>query len=430
MANGDSLSSKLGLAFPFGVSEQEQREMQENADYNEQMRAFYNQMAADRASAGLTGGPPVDPSGDNLADYLFGIERMQATAPFIRGDVGAIRGYDAEAALKAAMSGIGDIRGRQMGLADILGARVRGEGQSLAELQLQKTLEDNQRRIAGGLSGTRGLSPDLQRRLITQAGARMQQSAAREGALLRAKEQQDAQTALASLLAGVRGQEVEERKGAFEATARDLERARLNQAAELDRQRIQVSANQPYTEGNIFKIAETAAGAASGAGAAKGAGAGFDGGRMPQDLAMADGGKMPKSKITAAHKMAKELLKKGDFRKRYGKEAESVAYATAMAREKEGKADGGEMKLARLDNRKNDVIPAMLSEGEAVIPRSIMKSSDPAGRSAAFIAALEKNKSPKEAKKVALSGESPMAYVLELEKRIAELEAKLKSKKK
>lgn len=40
------------------------------------------------------------------------------------------------------------------------------------------------------------------------------------------------------------------------------------------------------------------------------------------------------------------------------------------------------------DNLKNDTVPAMLSPGEVVIPRSVMNSDDPVGNSAKFVAAV------------------------------------------
>lgn len=50
------------------------------------------------------------------------------------------------------------------------------------------------------------------------------------------------------------------------------------------------------------------------------------------------------------------------------------------------------------DSSKNDTIPAMLSPGEAVIPRSIMQSDDPVAGAAKFVAALVKDHDKKHGK--------------------------------
>lgn len=57
----------------------------------------------------------------------------------------------------------------------------------------------------------------------------------------------------------------------------------------------------------------------------------------------------------------------------------------------QGKMVPGKAKASG-DNLKNDVVPAMLSPGEVVIPRSVMQSEDPIGNSAKFVqAVLAKN---------------------------------------
>jgi hypothetical protein len=167
----------------------------------------------------------------------------------------------------------------------------------------------------------------------------------------------------------------------------------------------------------------------------------------------AEGGKvdkpMPKAKIIAAHAAAKKNVKA--FKKEYGKEeGKDIAYATMMKMAKENKladggklkkddpstyitedgketrrglwanvhmkrereerqnmADGGEMnaamgKLAKMDNEKNDTIPAMLSPGEIVIPRSIVNAPNAPMAAAKFVQALLENKDKKDAKMLAL----------------------------
>ena len=94
---------------------------------------------------------------------------------------------------------------------------------------------------------------------------------------------------------------------------------------------------------------------------------------IPLIAGLAEGGKvkMPKAKIATMTKLAKEnKLSHGD--------------------------------LTKLDNKKNDVVPAMLSEGEIVVPRSITHSPNAPKAAATFVEALLANKKPKEAKMEAL----------------------------
>ncbi len=58
---------------------------------------------------------------------------------------------------------------------------------------------------------------------------------------------------------------------------------------------------------------------------------------------------------------------------------------------KGGAIDGGAVPgkaKVRGDSLKNDIVPAMLSPGEVVIPRHVMQSKDPVGNSAKFVAAI------------------------------------------
>ena len=101
-------------------------------------------------------------------------------------------------------------------------------------------------------------------------------------------------------------------------------------------------------------------------------------------------GGMAKSKITAAHKKAKELMP--EFQKEYGKEkGKSIAYATMMKQEKEKMADGGMPKgkgavmaiVARLAKKPMEMSEKMGEEGEE------MESEEMGGMREAKMAAAE-----------------------------------------
>jgi hypothetical protein len=313
---------------------------------------------------------------------------------------------------QAAEAGRG-IAGQQQSLADILAARARGEGgPSLAEMQLQQTLEQNRRAAAGALAGAgRGINPALAQRLLLQQQSTLGQQAAGQGAILRAQEQLAAQQALGQQLAGMRGAEQaqfgtsgqlglgQEKLGVETQEAqrqRELEVALANQRAEQERQRLQQQQEESI-QGASERQREALGDAAIEAGkfgmqAAK-LGLFAEGGKVEAKK------KMPKAKIIAAHAAAKKAMP--NFQEQYGEEkGKAVAYATMMKMAKKNKLAEGD--LAKLDNKKNDVVPAMLSEGEAVIPRSIMMSPKPAQAAAKFVDALIKNKDKKTAKMEAL----------------------------
>lgn len=311
------------------------------------------------------------------------------------------------------------LAGQQQDLASQLAARARGEGTSIAELQLQRTAEENARRASGALRGVRGINPALAQRLLLQQQAKIQQQTAADAALLRAKEQQAAQQLLGTQLAGMRGSELDtargigtlgleqEKLGAGLEEARkgrELDIEKTQQEKDLERQRLQIEENKRAAEdtGLVGQIGEAATEIGKAVARAK-TGGGFNGGNVNADntIGMAKGG-LTKEKLTEAHSAAKKALKSGEF-KQYGERAEGVAYATMTKRAKENKlADGGG--LEALDNEANDTVPAMLSEGEIVVPRSIVASREAPLRAAAFVRAIQARKSPVQAKKMALGG--------------------------
>lgn len=318
--------------------------------------------------------------------------------------------YDALAEAQRVGRGIA---GQQQSLADILAARARGEGgPSLAELQLQQTLEANRRAAAGSLAAAgRGINPALAQRLLLQQQSTLGQQAGGQAAILRAQEQLAAQQALGQQLGAMRGAEQaqfssagqlglgQEKLGVETQEAqkqRELDVALANQRAEQERQRLQQVQEQQIQQASSEQ--REALGEAV-----------LEGGKIVAKAAgksgFAQGGKveakkqMPKAKIIAAHAAAKKAMP--NFEKQYGSErGPEVAYATMMKLAKKNKLAEGD--LAKLDNEKNDVVPAMLSPGEAVIPRSIMMSPNPPEAAAKFVEALLKNRDKKDAKKEAL----------------------------
>lgn len=493
-------------------------------------------MAEERVSTTATGGQPLEQSWwRRWIPGVSDVERQKITAPILSEKAAGDQAQFGRAGFYDYLSQAGtagrEIAGQQQALADALRARAEGRGgPSIAEMQLQQTLTQNQRDLAGQLAATRGMNPASAQRLLAQQGANISQQAAGQGALLRAQEQLAAQQALGQQLGMMRGAEGQlfgqagqlglgQEKLAVETqeayNQRMLEVALANQKADIERQRIQQAQEaQAYeqaagTRGTLGKIAGGLLGGVGGfllggpVGAVAGASAGAtlmgaDGGMVPRNYA--DGGKvrgMKKAKLIAAHAAAKKNIK--SFQEQYGKEeGKDIAYATMMKMAKENKladggkcmaeggevtlspeeleirvprrsiefgesqvnmygrgqprdtgggmsvkqgmqvgqglkalagakdaagtaaaakgilgalgmgmADGGKVNaaagmLAKMDNKKNDVVPAMLSPGEIVLPRSIVNSPNPPEAAAKFVEALMSNKDKKSAKMEAL----------------------------
>lgn len=99
-------------------------------------------------------------------------------------------------------------RNQQMGLSEMAMAQARGEGPSLAQMQLQQATDANiaaQMAAAGSMRGIQGGT--AQRQLANQAAMAGQQ-AAQQAAQLRLAEQQQAQSFAAQLAQAARGQDL------------------------------------------------------------------------------------------------------------------------------------------------------------------------------------------------------------------------------
>lgn len=351
---------------------------------------------------------------------------VNLTAPQINRQINRptfdTRGYLGD--VNTAMGAQAGARGQQQTLADMLMARARGEGQSIAELQLQRTLEQNQKAAAGALAGVRGMNPALAQRLLLNQRAEMSQQAAGQGALLRAQEQQQAQALLGQQLGIQRGQDLGLYGSAgqlgqaqnalgvqadLQSQQQQLQQDMANQQAQQRAQAMEMAAKQEAERqraellGGVVDTVGTGIMAAATGGASLGpsmagklmggaGGSGYTKGNLSQDIA--------------------DYFNKGGMVK-----GKAPLYGNTPMNQKVD---------ARMDHPKNDTVPAMLSPGEAVIPRSIMAAEDAPDKARVFIEALMKKKSPVEARKEAekASPKSSLSKIKELEKRIKALEGK------
>jgi hypothetical protein len=303
-------------------------------------------------------GPPeyMDPTSEEFRRRYGGL-RTQIAGPQTGT---AFAGAEREAF--GAFEGSRGVGAEQASLAEALRAQAEGRGPSLAQMQYQRALEASQAAAASQLASARGLSPaQAQRLLITrQAGA--QAAAASQSAQLRLQEQQAAQAALGNLLGQRRQQELlgGQLAAGLYGTAGSLGTQQAISQAEIDQR----------AKGMVLgygkeqqEVEQKRSGAIAGAGAA-----GAEG--LFKAMTAARGREMPTREIPGKAKF------KGD-------------------------------------TRSNDTVPALLSPGEIVLPRSVAQAPDAPQKAMKFVDAIKKQKRP-----------SPKAFAQALA-RLNELEARL-----
>jgi len=347
----------------------------------EEYARYQAEEAEKRRQAAIAGGQPLETNiGSRTEEGFFNDSRIPISAYFLdpalagtMTDMEKAAFYDQ---MRRAEAQGQDIYGQQQNFANALYQRSQGlGGPSIAEMQLQQSLNANRQDAARTLAGAgRGINPALARRLLMQQQGSLNQTAAGQAAILRAQEQQAAQTAYGSQLNNMRATETslygtsgqlglnqaKAQSELFEAQkARDLQLAIENQRA------AQKASGQASSEseGQANRDATQRATATKAAGEAA------------VEAAKAIKNTPP---TPAAH---------GGIIRKY---AEGGKINAAMG------------KLTKMDNEKNDVIPAMLSPGEIVIPRSIVSAPNAPMAAHRFVEALLANKGKKDAKMLAL----------------------------
>jgi len=319
----------------------------------------------------------IDPSSPEFQRRRRALQTQITGAP----ETGtAFRGAEAETF--GALAGSRGVGAEQAALAEALRAQAEGRGLSLAQLQYRQALEGAQAAAASQLASARGLSPAQAQRLMLQQQAGMRAQAAGQSAQLRLQEQQAAQAALGNLLGQRRQQDLlggQLAAGLYGQAGslgmqRALEQARLDQMATAGAMGLEQYEQQRATQ---------AAGAAAG-GVAAGTGAYMS--------AQGRQGQTP-----AATPAAAAAAPAAPVRARGG----------AAPREIPGKAK------YKGDTRSNDTVPALLSPGEIVLPRTVAQSEDAPDKAKKFVQAIKKQKRP-----------SPKAWA-EAVARLNELESRL-----
>lgn len=228
-------------------------------------------------------------------------------------------------------------------LAQMLFQQAQGQGPSIAQNQLKQATDQNIQQNASLLASQHGINPALAARQILQNQAAQGQQAAGQAATLRAQEQLGAQGTLGNVLGTQRGQDLGQALGQTQAGLAQVQGVgglqQGQNALNVQNQQGTDQINAGVAEGNSKR------------------GQGLLGGLLGGVGAIATGG------LSAA--------------------VPSIVGAMT-------KSDGGIIPGASPlpgDSPVNDTVPAMLSPGEIVIPRTASKSPE---KAKAFIDALKK----------------------------------------
>jgi hypothetical protein len=283
-------------------------------------------------------------------------------------------------ALKQAMGGMqtpqfdptmaNQTAGQQDALIAALNQQLTGGAPSVAQQQLNQSLNQNQASTASAIGSTRGMNPAAAARLILQTQAGQAQDAAGQGALLRANEIGNVQNALGSVLANKRASDI----------------GQASNAAEIGLQGLNTQTNRIGTLGNLqntnnANVLQNKLGSAQ-----------INSGVAQQNAATAGA-------------IGSGLLG-------------SIASAIIPVPKK--MAEGGEVPgLAEVpgDSYANDKVPAMLSPGEIVIPRSHTTPD----RAKEFVQAIKSAK-PEDRKKKKVDFSDVLSSQRRLEERLGRIE--------
>lgn len=391
-------------------------------------------------------------------------------------------------------------RKNQQQYIEALQAQMRGEGPSVAQLQLKQGQEAANRAAMSMAASQRGISPAMAAKMASRAQQQNIMQAGQQAAMLRAQEQLSAQQQLAAAIQAQRGGDLGTQQawtqlygtsGNLLGQNRQLSLAELSEANKVAYQNAQLQMQAKGQDIDLIKDA-----ASAGAGVIKAIGSyadntsdnsnssssndsGYDYGEMNY----AEGGEVGWSQEVdrGGYVEPKELIKPlkpfksalegieryrlrsseepkedtGDLIWNIGKNLMSNVpfIGTAMKigttlQDASAESDkspeyeapnnydtsdnyytdfeyaskGGQVPgkaKAKGDNYKNDTVPAMLSPGEIVLPRSVAQSDNAAEKAKAFVEEIKKSKKGKP------DFESLMRYQSALNERLARLEKML-----
>lgn len=260
----------------------------------------------------------------------------------------------------------------QQQLAAALRAQAEGKAPSLAEMQFRRALERSQAAIQSQLASARGLSPGQAQRIAAGQQAALGASAAGQSAELRLREQSAAQSALAGLL----GQTRQGALGGY-ATAAELAANERRLRAEL------ATGLQTRAENRRTQMISGLLGMAPfvGWGLAKA----YEAYKTPTGMNPQSSSDWWRPEAFAGlETSASSTAGVGDFPEPSSEQGLYAAHGAEVAGR--AKYDG--------DTRANDTVPAMLSPGEIVLPRSVAQSPNAPDKAKRFVEAIKGKKKP------------------------------------
>ena len=267
-------------------------------------------------------------------------------------------------AVQAGMGSQGSIQAQQQGLANQLLAQSQGQGPNPAQAQLAQNTANNVATQGALMASQRGASANagLMARQAAQQGAATQQAAVGQSATLQAQQQLAAQNAL------------------------------MNQQATMGSQNIAqegVGANLYGQSGNLQNAQNS--GLVQNYGMAQGINA-KTAGENADAVNKTTGGLM-----NGAGGILSALLSKGGEVPSHLSEIARIYHGDFMKEAKNFKDGGGVPGKAQIqgDSPKNDTVPALLSPGEEVLPRSVTQAPDAPEKAKEFVQHLMKIKGKK-----------------------------------
>lgn len=308
------------------------------------------------------GGPGVDLMNAGLAGQNASL-----------GGVGGIMGM-----LPQYQRQTGNVLGQQQGLANYLAGQATGTGgPSAAQGQFQQNLDQNLASAMALGQSQAGVSPGAALRNILEQQGRTTGQAASQAAQLRAQEQQAAQQQLGGVLGGMGqlGLNAGQQALGFGQLGLGIGQQQFGQSqlgANLSQEDIQNLLNLENQRANVFSHQQSVNASENPMNIIAGGVGGLLGGiGSLGQLFGGKGGSGGGGEINVGGLSGVDYTAHG---------------AEIKAKNKFQKA------VKSGDDEANDKIPAMLSEGEIVLPRSVAQHPDAEKKAAEFVAAIKKHK--------------------------------------
>lgn len=260
------------------------------------------------------------------------------------------------------------LQGSQTQFGNLLASQALGNQTPITQAMLQQAQDRQLAQQLGAMQANRSVNPALAQRQYLQSAAQQGQQTAQQAGILGLQEQQARQGQFANYLNSLYGHQASTLGAATGAAGGFANAVGANQAR-------QDQLNQQL-------LGAAGSGAAAGAGMfGGGAGGGAAGGRAMAGGA-GDAMAMSPAMMLAAH----------------GGEVPSHGPRSIVGKHFHNMKSGGHVPGQASvdgDSYKNDTVPAMLSPGEVVIPRSVMQSDDAPKKAAKFVAAVLAKKGKK-----------------------------------